>query len=131
MPASPRKKKAAVPDGIIGELAQPGAIESMSMPDLNALIARATAAKAGKLEAARKTLLEETRARFQELDLPLNALVPREPALSAGKGNRKPAPVKYRGPDGTSWSGRGRTPRVFADLVSQGRKMDEFLVRKR
>ncbi len=37
--------------------------------------------------------------------------------------------VKYRGPAGETWSGRGLTPRWLAALVSQGRTKEEFAVK--
>jgi DNA-binding protein H-NS len=40
------------------------------------------------------------------------------------------APIKYRGPDGQTWSGRGLPPRWLADLEKKGRKRDSFLVEK-
>ncbi|MES2510160.1 MAG: H-NS histone family protein [Pseudomonadota bacterium] len=38
--------------------------------------------------------------------------------------------VKYRGPNGEAWSGRGLTPRWLATLLSQGRNKDDFLINK-
>ncbi|HRD87707.1 MAG TPA: H-NS histone family protein [Accumulibacter sp.] len=36
--------------------------------------------------------------------------------------------VKYRGPNGESWSGRGKAPNWLTSLESDGRHRDEFLV---
>ena len=41
---------------------------------------------------------------------------------------RTPVAVKYRGPEGQTWSGRGRAPNWLVALESQGRHKDEFLV---
>ena len=41
---------------------------------------------------------------------------------------RTPVPVKYRGPEGQTWSGRGRAPNWLVALEAQGRHKDEFLV---
>lgn len=41
---------------------------------------------------------------------------------------RAPVPVKYRGPDGQTWSGRGRAPNWLVALEAQGRNKGEFLV---
>lgn len=38
--------------------------------------------------------------------------------------------VKYRGPNGEAWSGRGLTPRWLAALLSHGKKKDDFLIKK-
>jgi DNA-binding protein H-NS len=43
----------------------------------------------------------------------------------------KPAksPVKYRGPNGETWSGgRGRKPRWVTDALKEGRRLEEFAV---
>lgn len=39
-----------------------------------------------------------------------------------------PAPVKYRGPNGETWSGRGLMPRWLAALVAQGQPKESFAV---
>jgi DNA-binding protein H-NS len=39
----------------------------------------------------------------------------------------KPVAVYYRTPDGTEWSGRGRTPVPIQALVNAGHKIEEFL----
>jgi len=38
------------------------------------------------------------------------------------------APIKYRGPNGEMWSGRGSTPRWLALLETRGRRRDGYLV---
>ena len=37
-------------------------------------------------------------------------------------------PAKYRGPDGETWTGRGKQPRWLAALVATGRTPAEFLI---
>lgn len=39
-----------------------------------------------------------------------------------------PAPAKFRGPNGETWSGRGLMPRWLSSLVAQGRTKDEFAI---
>jgi DNA-binding protein H-NS len=46
---------------------------------------------------------------------------------SAGKSST-PAPVKYRGPNGETWSGRGLMPRWLAGQVALGKSKDSFAV---
>ena len=41
-----------------------------------------------------------------------------------------PAPAKYTGPNGESWSGRGLMPRWLATLVKDGHSKDEYLITK-
>ena len=42
----------------------------------------------------------------------------------------KVVPVKYCGPNGETWSGRGLTPRWLAALVAQGQTKEEFTIKK-
>lgn len=39
---------------------------------------------------------------------------------------RPPVPVRYRGPNGETWTGRGRTPRWLAALEQQGASRESF-----
>lgn len=50
----------------------------------------------------------------------------RKPAAAGKSGN--PAPVKYRGPNGETWSGRGLMPRWLSALVAQGQSRESFAV---
>ena len=36
--------------------------------------------------------------------------------------------AKYKGPNGETWSGRGLTPKWLNQLISQGRRKDQFLI---
>ena len=38
----------------------------------------------------------------------------------------RPAPVKYRGPKGETWAGRGLQPRWLKEELAKGRSLDEF-----
>jgi DNA-binding protein H-NS len=40
------------------------------------------------------------------------------------------APVKYRGPNGESWSGRGLAPKWLARLIAEGHAKDEYLLNR-
>ena len=39
-----------------------------------------------------------------------------------------PAPAKFRGPNGETWSGRGLMPRWLAALVAQGQTKESFAI---
>jgi DNA-binding protein H-NS len=47
-----------------------------------------------------------------------------------GSKSANPAPAKYTGPDGESWSGRGLMPKWMSALVAGGRAKEEFLINK-
>ena len=85
-----------------------------------------------KLEEAKRTVLEEMRGKLEELDLTLEDVLQR-PSRRGGSRRRRreaghAAPVKYRGPNGETWSSRGRVPQWLRELEAQGRNRDEFLV---
>lgn len=41
---------------------------------------------------------------------------------------RAAVPVKYKGPNGETWTGRGRTPRWLVTAESAGKKREHFAV---
>jgi DNA-binding protein H-NS len=51
------------------------------------------------------------------------------PAKESRKGRALgPAPVKFRGPNGETWAGRGRPPRWLTALEAKGERRDRFAV---
>lgn len=56
------------------------------------------------------------------------ALPKRRTSASAAKNAGKPVAVKFRGPNGETWSGRGLKPRWLATLINEGRSKEEFAV---
>ena len=104
-------------------------LDSLTVQELTALIENAEALRHQKREEAKATLLAEFREKAAELGLSFDALLhsapqhPRSRKISGGK-----VPVKYRGPKGEEWSGRGRQPQWIAEAEKQGRKREEFAV---
>ena len=49
-------------------------------------------------------------------------------AVASLKKVKSAVAAKYRGPNGETWSGRGRAPNWLATLEAQGRKRAEFLI---
>jgi DNA-binding protein H-NS len=77
-----------------------------------------------KLETAKSALLEEMKGKFSELGLNLHdVLSPRRARKS-----KSVLRVKYRSPDGETWSGRGHTPLWLRQLELQGHKREEYVV---
>ena len=49
-------------------------------------------------------------------------------AASSSKKAKSAVAAKYRGPNGETWSGRGRAPKWLATLEAQGRQRAEFSI---
>ena len=118
-------------------------LDSMTVPQLTALIAAAEAKRREKLDDARAALRSEMERRAAELGISTGDLfsaagqqAPVEQAAAKnGKRVRKPRDdtgakraAKYRGPNGEEWSGRGRMPNWLAALEAEGRNREEFLI---
>ncbi|MFT4191377.1 MAG: H-NS histone family protein [Comamonas sp.] len=41
---------------------------------------------------------------------------------------KRVVPIKYKGPNGETWTGRGQKPVWLAELLKQGRQVEEFLI---
>ena len=96
-------------------------------------------------EQAEKLLAEAERMREQEIadavadikrKIDLYGLTAEDLGLakSAGPGRNRPknkaAVVKYRGPNGETWSGgRGRKPQWVTQALQEGRSLDDFAVK--
>ena len=53
-----------------------------------------------------------------------------KPAKAERAKSKTPAPAKYTGPNGESWSGRGLMPRWLTALVNDGHTKEEYLINK-
>jgi DNA-binding protein H-NS len=84
-----------------------------------------------QLEKVKASVLEEFQARLQSLGLSMSDVLPQS-AQTGGRRMRtdagKPLPVRYRGPHGETWSGRGHPPRWIMRYEDEGRERDEFRV---
>ena len=108
-------------------------LDDMTVAELTALRDAAEAKRLEKLDDAKNAVLAETRAKLAELGLTLEAALP-TPASSGqgGQGRKKrsdagqPLAVKYRGPSGETWSGRGRIPKWLQTLKAEGLSREEF-----
>jgi DNA-binding protein H-NS len=98
--------------------------EALSPQELLTLRDQIERRRQRKLEEAKSAVLEEMKGRLSELGLTLNDVVPaRRPRKS------KPAvSVKYRSPDGETWSGRGHAPLWLRQLELQGHNREEYAV---
>ena len=77
-----------------------------------------------KLEDAKAALLEEVKGKASELGLSLNDVF-----LAQRQRKNKPVlRIKYRSPDGETWSGRGHAPLWLRQLELQGHSREEYAV---
>jgi DNA-binding protein H-NS len=77
-----------------------------------------------KLSEAKAAVLEEMKGKLSALGLTLNDVVPsRRPRKS-----KQAVAVKFRSPDGETWSGRGHAPLWLRQLELQGHKREEYTV---
>lgn len=83
------------------------------------------------LQAEKTAAIEKVRTLVVEFDLTVGDCGFGGKRVGAGMSSRKSAKrtvsVKYVGPAGEAWSGRGRTPKWMAALEAQGRSRSEFL----
>lgn len=50
------------------------------------------------------------------------------PRKTVATKSSNPAPAKFRGPNGETWSGRGLMPRWLSALVATGQKKESFAI---
>ncbi len=104
----------------------------MSDAELEKLEAEIVAlqAKAKQLRSSKRaSVIEELLKKITENNITQAELFPG----GAVKGVRKskstaPAAIKYRGPNGEAWSGRGLTPKWLAAQIAQGQPKEKFAV---
>lgn len=76
-----------------------------------------------------KAMAEEERASLMAKLAALDEVAPQATVRRNRTTGQRAAPrVKYRGPNGEEWSGRGRPAAWLAELEAGGRSREEFLV---
>src|SRR5215213_7258121 len=115
-------------------------LDGMTVQQLTALIAAAETKRREKLDEAKAALRAEMERKAAELGISAGELFPpaaQQAATEPGRRARKPrsdtgakraVAVRYRGPNGEKWSGRGRTPRWLAALEAEGKDRKAFAV---
>jgi DNA-binding protein H-NS len=77
-------------------------------------------------EEAKELLRAKFREQAEEMGMSLDAIFP--PPRRSRRDAGKPLPVKYRSPDGETWSGRGFPPQWLTKLESEGHNREEYKV---
>ncbi len=110
-------------------------ISSLNYTELDELSALIQRERAGKLDEARRTLMAEIEEKAASIGLTPDQLfgqsrnAPEKP--KRGKKTEQqsaPAAVKFRSPDGQTWSGRGRKPTWLTQAEAGGQSAEEFRV---
>jgi DNA-binding protein H-NS len=103
-------------------------MDTLSAQDLRVIRDTADQKRQGKLKNARSAAIAEMRQKFSELDLTLEDVLADEGNKPTKRRTGATARVKYRGPDGEEWSGRGRAPVWIRHLEAEGHNREEYLV---
>ncbi len=110
-------------------------ISSLNYTELDELSALIQRERAGKLDEARRTLMAEIEEKAASIGLTPDQLfgqsrkAPEKP--KRGKKTEQqsaPAAVKFRSPDGQTWSGRGRKPTWLTQAEAGGQSAEKFRV---
>ena len=121
-------EKAAVKDVM-------AALQDLGPAELREVAAAAEKLARDKGDHERRQFIEETRRRAAALGVSVSDLFG-EPGAGGAKRGRKAKPersraspaVKYRGPGGEEWSGRGRPPRWVQAVEAEGRSRNDYAV---
>lgn len=109
-------------------------LDGMTVAELTALRDAAEAKRLEKLEDAKAAVIERARAEIEQLGLSFESVFlkvsqsPAEPSRRTRKDAGEPVPVKFRGPNGETWSGRGRMPKWLQALEAEGKSRKDFAV---
>jgi len=102
--------------------------DTLAPQELRILRDSAEAKRQAKFEHEKNRAITEIKNKLNELGLTVNDLSPQT------KRKRRVAastlPIKYRSPNGETWTGRGRAPKWIQQIELEGRKREEFLVRE-
>lgn len=108
-------------------------LDALTIPQLEALIEQAH----DLIDRKQKEAVTTARAEIEKIAADVGMSVEELLGLQAGKAARKgpkekkAVAVKYRNPkDHTqTWSGRGKSPRWLQEILNQGGKLENFLVK--
>lgn len=110
-------------------------LDSMTVAELTALRDAAEAKRQEKLEDAKNAVLERARSDLAALGLSFESVMPGfaastpKPERRTRKDAGEPLAVKYRGPNGETWSGRGRLPKWLHAIEAEGKSRNEYTVK--
>ena len=98
--------------------------DTLTAQELRSIRDTAEKKSQSKLADAKAAVLEEMKGKLSALGLTLNDVVPSR----RSRKSKTSVSVKYRSPDGETWSGRGHAPLWLRQLELQGHKREEYAV---
>jgi DNA-binding protein H-NS len=108
-------------------------ISEMSLKELTDIIKMAEKRRQEKIDEERSLLLKEFKDKAAALGLSLRDLLSLEDFPERKSGHQRNnsngrAAIKFRGPNGEQWAGRGRTPSWLVALEAEGHDRSEYAV---
>ena len=103
-------------------------MDTLSAQDLRVIREEADKKRQAKLKDARSAAIEEMRQKFSQLELSFEEVLATESNKRTKRRSPRNARVKYRGPEGEEWSGRGRAPVWIKNLEAARHSREEYLV---
>jgi DNA-binding protein H-NS len=114
-----------------------GMLDELDAAGLGRVAEAAQQLRSAKQQAEREAFIARVREEAAAIGLvpeQLFAPVPGASRKQASMATRKlgngVVAAQFKGPDGATWSGRGKTPGWLAELEKQGRSRDEFRVKE-
>jgi DNA-binding protein H-NS len=103
-------------------------MDTLSAQDLRVIRDEADKKRQAKLKDARAAAISEMREKFSQLELSFEEVLADESNKQTKRRSGGSARVKYRGPEGEEWSGRGRAPVWLKNLEAEEHNREEYLV---
>jgi DNA-binding protein H-NS len=105
-------------------------MDTLSAQDLRVIRDRADKKRQAKLKDARAEAIAEMRQKFSQLELSFEEVLAGESNKQSKRRTGGSVRVKYRGPEGEEWSGRGRAPGWLKNLEATGHNRDEYVIKE-
>jgi DNA-binding protein H-NS len=104
-------------------------LNRLSVAELIQVREEAEEKRLAKLEDAKNEVIAEMKEKFAALGLTYDEVMGLNPGRNKRRTSRRTLPVKYRGPTGETWSGRGHPPQWLRKLEVEGHNREEYLVK--
>ena len=103
-------------------------MDTLNTQELRVIRDEADRKRQANLKDARAAAIAEMREKFSQLELSFEEVLASEGNKRTKRRSGATARVKYRGPEGEEWSGRGRAPVWLRNLEAGGHNREEYLV---